>query len=80
MDSLQNGKGAIVVGSGNTVTIELKKPLNSGDTVGKDIAWVPGNVSSMVMVWDTDGGGSSGGMADHTGGTTPTPRTILIEP
>ncbi len=77
VDSVQNGVGAMVVGAGNAVTIEMKKPLNSGDAAGKDIAWTPGNVYSIVMVWDSDGGGSSGGSADHAAGTTP--RTIFIE-
>jgi hypothetical protein len=80
VDATQHGVGAMGVGAGNVVTLELKKPLNSGDTAGKDIAWTAGNVYSMVIVWDTDGGGSSGGNADHAGGTTPTVRTVLVEP
>lgn len=77
-DSIQNGVGAITVGAGNVITIELKKPLNSGDTTGKDISWAIGGTYTMVIAWDSNGGGSSGGKVDHTGGTTPTARTIFI--
>lgn len=80
VDTVQDGVGVLAIDGTNVVTVELKKPLASGDAQGKDIAWSPGNIYSMVIVWDTDGGGSSGGSADHVGGTTPTPRTILIEP
>ncbi len=79
-DTTQNGKGAITVGTGNVVSIELKKPLSSGDTGGKDIAWTVGNTYFMVMAWDTNGGGSSGGAVSHRSGTTPTARSILIGP
>ncbi len=77
-DTTQNGVGAIVVGGGNVVTIELKKPLNSGDTAGKDINWAPLSENKMVIAWDSNGGGSSGGSANHRAGTTPTSRTIRI--
>jgi len=77
-DTTQNGKGALTVGTGNVVTIELKKPLNSGDSAGKDIAWSAANTYFMVMAWDTNGGGSSGGSVSHKSGTTPTARSILI--
>jgi hypothetical protein len=79
-DTVQDGVGAMAIDGTNLVTVEIKKPLNSGDTDGMDIAWSTGNIYSMVLVWDSDGGGSSGGAADHAAGTTPTPRTILIEP
>lgn len=77
-DSIQNGVGAMTITAGNVVSIELKKPLNSGDTAGKDIAWTAGNTYTMVIAWDSNGGGSSGGTIDHTGGTTPTARSIYI--
>ncbi|MFQ6012173.1 MAG: hypothetical protein ACE5LS_00795 [Thermoplasmata archaeon] len=80
IDTIQDGVGVLAVDASNLVTVELKKPLASGDGAGRDIAWSPGNVYSVVIVWDSDGGGSSGGAADHAAGTTPTPRTILIEP
>lgn len=77
-DTTQNGVGAIVVGGGNVTTIELKKPLNSGDTAGKDINWAPLSENKMVIAWDSNGGGSSGGTANHRAGSTPTSRTIRI--
>lgn len=73
-DASQSGKGAIGIGAGNVVTIELKKPLNSGDTAGKDVAWTPGNSYTMVVAWDSS---SQGGTVSHTSGT-PIPRTIYI--
>ena len=76
-DATQNGKGAISVGGGNIVTIELKKPLNSGDSAGSDIAWQAGNVYNLVIAWDSNGGGSSGGTTNHRS-ATPIARTILI--
>ncbi len=77
-DASQNGKGAISVGSGNLVTVEFKKPLASGDTAGKDIAWNTGGTYTMVIVWNTKGNGASGGNISHNGGTTPTARKIFI--
>jgi len=77
-DTTQNGKGAMNVGTGNVVAIELKKPLNSGDVAGKDIAWSAGNTYFLVIAWDSNGGGSSGGSVNHKSGTSPTPRSILI--
>ena len=76
-DTNQNGKGAINVESSNLVTAELKKPLNSGDSAGKDIDWIVGTTYTMIVMWDSDGGGSSGGTANHRSGTL-TARTILI--
>lgn len=63
VDSVQNGVGALNVDS-NVVTVELKKPLNSGDSAGNDIAWSKGNYTFRIM-WDSDGGGSSGGNVSH---------------
>ena len=76
-DAIQNGVGAISVSSSNVTVVELKKPLNSGDTAGKDLAWSSGNTYAMVMIWNTNGLGSSGGSTTHFQGTA-TPRTMLI--
>lgn len=78
IDTSQDGVGAIAVDVGNVVTIELKKPLNSGDTAGDDINWAPLSENQMVIAWDSDGDGSSGGSANHRLGSTPTSRTIRI--
>jgi len=64
-DTTQNGRGAMNIDSSNIVTVELKKPLNSGDSAGNDIAWSTGNTYTMVIMWDSNGGGSSGGGANH---------------
>ncbi len=77
-DAIQDGKGAMTVGATNVITIELVKPLSSNDTVGKDISWKIGGTYTMVIDWDSNGGGSSGGTIDHKGGTTPTARTFFI--
>jgi len=77
LDATQNGKGAINVGAGNLVTIELKKPLNSGDATGGDINWAVGSTYSLVIAWDTNGGGSSGGTTNHRS-ASPIARTIQI--
>lgn len=77
VDTTQNGKGAITVGTGNLVTVEIKKPLNSGDAAGADVAWTVGNTYSLVIAWDTNGGGSSGGTTNHRS-TSPIARTIQI--
>jgi len=66
-DPTQNGKGAINVTAQNVVTIELKKPLNSGDTAGKDINWAQNETQTLVMIWDSNGRGSSGGTTNHYG-------------
>jgi hypothetical protein len=77
IDAAQDGKGTITVGSSNLVTVELKKPLNSGDSAGKDMAWMEDNTYAMIIMWDSNGGGSSGGSASHSSGS-PTERTVLI--
>ena len=76
-DSIQNGIGAIQVGDSNLVTVELKKPLNSGDSAGNDIEWVAGNLYTLIIRWDSNGGGSSGGNSSHLSGSFED-RTILI--
>jgi len=77
VDATQDGVGAISVDSGNLVTVELKKPLSSGDSAGSDIAWTVGGTYNIVIAWDTNGGGSSGGNISHRS-ATPLARTILI--
>jgi hypothetical protein len=76
-DASQDGKGAMSVNSSNFVIMELKKPLNSGDMSGKDINWTQGDTYSLVILWDSDSGGSSGGTTGHLSGT-PSVKTILI--
>lgn len=68
IDASQDGKGAITVDSSNLVTAELKKPLSSGDSAGKDIVWVEDSTYAMIVMWDSNGGGSSGGSASHSNG------------
>ncbi len=77
VDATQNGGGAITVGTGNLATIEYKKPLNSGDSAGGDINWSVGSTYNLVIVWDSNGGGSSGGSTSHRS-ATPIARTIQI--
>jgi hypothetical protein len=68
VDDSQDGKGAIAIDSANLVTAELKKPLNSGDSAGKDIDWAEESKYAMVIMWDSNGGGSSGGSVSHSNG------------
>jgi hypothetical protein len=78
-DSIQNGVGAISVSSSNVTIVELKKPLNSGDTVGKDIAWSLGNTYAVMIMWNTSGEGSSEGSTTHyQQGGTRTANTLLV--
>jgi len=77
VDASQDGKGAITIGSSNLVTIELKKPLSSGDSAGKDMTWMEDETYALIIMWDSNGGGSSGGSASHSDGPR-TERTILI--
>jgi hypothetical protein len=77
VDATQNGVGALNVSAGNLVTVELKKPLNSGDVDGKDITWTVGGIYDLVIAWDTNGGGSSGGNTNHKS-VTPIAYTVLI--
>jgi hypothetical protein len=78
-DSSQDGKGAIDISTSNTVTIELKKPLNTQDNDGKDIQWSEDNTYALIVMWDSDGGGSSSGSTSHTA-NSPKPKTIYLEP
>ena len=77
-DASQDGVGAIDI-SMNTVTIELKKPLNSQDETGNDIQWSEDSSYDIIIMWDSNGGGSSGGTTSHTS-TNPKPKTIYLEP
>lgn len=78
-DTKQDGVGVIYVGTSNIVTIELKKPLNSGDSDGSDIAWYADESYTLIVLWDSNGGGSSGGSSGHTG-SSQSNRTIFINP
>lgn len=77
-DLSQDGIGAMKINSSNDVIIELKKSLNSGDSEGADIAWSFNNEYSIVIVWDSNGQGSSGGTTDHNAKTTPQVRTLIL--
>jgi len=78
-DVIQDGVGAINVGTSNFVTIELKKPLSSGDSAGFDIDWNVDESYTLIILWDSNGGGSSGGSSGHTG-SSQVNRTIFINP
>lgn len=67
-DQNQDGVGAIRVGASNLITIEVKKPLDSGDSAGHDIEWSVGNTHTLIIMWDSNGGGSSGGSRSHQSG------------
>jgi hypothetical protein len=77
VDASQNGKGAITVSSSNLVTVELKKPLSSGDSVGKDMAWMEDGTYALIIMWNSNLFGASGGSVTHSSGS-PTERTMLI--
>ena len=76
-DSIQDGYGAIHVSSSNVVSVELYKPLRSDDS--NDIDWVTGETYSLVLIWDSDGGGSDGGSADHKSASD-TNMSITLDP
>ena len=76
-DLIQDGVGAIQVGDSNRITVELKKPLDSDDSAGNDIDWTAGNMYTLIIRWDSNGGGSSGGGSSHLDGPARN-RTILI--
>ncbi len=77
VDSIQDGVGAIQVDDSNLITVELKKPLSSGDTTEDDIDWTVGNTYTLIIRWDSNGGGSSGGGSSHLSGDASN-RTIFI--
>lgn len=64
-DESQDGVGAIRLDNQNLVTVELKKPLKSGDSAGKDISWDLDTTYPLIIRWDSNGGGSSGGSRNH---------------
>ena len=76
-DATQNGKGAITVDSSNVVAVELKKPLDSGDSAGKDIAWTEDNTYELIIMWNSNLYGASGGSVTHSDGPV-ADKTILI--
>ena len=76
-DTSQDGIGAIQILM-NSVTIELKKPLNTQDSDGRDIQWSRGNSYDIIFMWDSDGGGSSGGTISHRS-ASPKPKTIYLQ-
>jgi cell division protein FtsL len=76
-DAIQDGMGAISVGDSNFITVELKKPLSSGDSAGDDIEWTVDNTYTLVIRWDSNGGGSSGGGSSHLSGSVEH-RTVFI--
>jgi hypothetical protein len=76
-DSTQNGVGAIRVGDSNLINVELKKPLDSGDSAGSDIEWSVDNTHTLIIMWDSNGGGSSGGSSSHMSGFDGD-KTVLI--
>jgi hypothetical protein len=77
VDASQDGKGAITVDSSNLVTVELKKPLNSGDSDGKDIAWAEGSTYALIIMWNSNLYGTSSGSVTHSDGPI-ADRTIFI--
>lgn len=76
-DVIQDGVGAINVETSNLVTVELKKPLSSGDSVGADIDWSGSNTYILIIRWDSNGVGSSGGNSNHWS-TSVRDRTVYI--
>jgi hypothetical protein len=78
-DTSQDGIGAIDISSSNVVTIELKKETNSGDSSGNDVQWSENNTYALVIMWDSNGRGSSGGSANHNS-RSPIARTIFFNP
>jgi len=76
-DSSQDGTGAMTIDSSNLVTVELKKPLNSGDSDGKDVAWTEDSTYALIIMWNSNFYGASGGSVTHSDGSL-TDRTIFI--
>ena len=77
VDASQDGTGAMTVDSSNLVTVELKKPLSSGDFDGKDVAWTEKSTYALIIMWNSNSYGASGGSVTHSEGSL-TDRTILI--
>jgi hypothetical protein len=77
VDDSQDGTGAMTVDASNVVTVELKKPLNSGDSDGKDAAWTEDNTYSLIVMWNSNSYGARGGSVTHSEGSL-TDRTIFI--
>ena len=77
VDASQDGTGAMTIDSSNLVTVELKKPLSSGDSDGEDMAWMEDNTYALIIMWNSNLYGASGGSATHSSGT-PMERTMLI--
>ena len=77
IDAQQDGKGAFSIDPQKRVTVELKKPLNSGDQAGNDVNWQQGIAYAVTIMWDSNGDGSSGGSVSHYYGTF-TDKTLLI--
>jgi hypothetical protein len=76
-DTSQDGVGAMQT-SLNSTTIELKKPLNTQDLEGKDIQWSEDKSYDIIIMWDSNGGGSSGGTISHNT-ISPKPKTIYLQ-
>ncbi len=77
LDASQDGTGSITIDSSNLVTIEVKKPLSSGDSDGKDTMWTEDNTYSLIIMWNSNFNGASGGSVDHSNGPL-IDKTIFI--
>lgn len=77
VDDSQDGRGAMTVDNSNIVIVELKKPLNSGDSDGKDTVWTEGSTYALIIMWNSNSYGSSGGSVTHSEGSL-TNRSIFI--
>jgi len=77
-DAIQNGVGAIRNSGSNVMVVELKKPLNSGDAAGNDVAWAVGNTYDLLMTWDSNGGGNPGGGSANMQSTTTDSQTVQL--
>ncbi len=77
VDGLQDGRGAMTVDNSNIVIVELKKPLNSGDSDGKDTGWTEGSTYALIIMWNSNSYGASGGSVTHSEGSLKD-RSIFI--
>ena len=68
VDISQDGVGAISLNASNVTTVELKKPLKSGDSVGKDIEWLESETHTFILIWNSNLNGASEGNVTHTEG------------